>query len=202
MPLEGQIYATLGSILSDEILEEVRNLPQKNLASELLRKLLQDEIRIRKKRNVVQSRQFSELLRRALNAYHNRAISTQEIIEEMIKLAQDLRAADRRGEDLGLSTDEVCFYDALANHEAAVDVMGQDSLRIIATELVMKVRENVTIDWAYRESARARIRVIVKRILRARGYPPDLQDAAVKLVIEQAELLSAEWAAASHIPSY
>lgn len=183
------------SILSDEFLEEVRHLPQQNVASELLRKLLQDELKVRRKRNIVQSRQFSELLQRALNAYHNRAITTQEIIEEMIKLAKELRAADARGEELGLTEDEVCFYDALANHETALDVMGQDDLKVIATELVMKVRENVSIDWQHKESARARIRVVVKRILRHRGYPPDLQEAAVKLVLEQAELLSEEWAA-------
>lgn len=105
------------SILSDEFLEEVRNLPQRNIASELLRKLLEDEIKVRKKRNIVQFRQFFELLQRALNAYHNRAITTQEIIEEMIKLAKELRAADARGEEMVLSIDEVCFYDALANHE-------------------------------------------------------------------------------------
>jgi len=182
------------SILSDEFLEEVRHLPQQNVATELLRKLLQDELKVRRKRNIVQSRQFSELLQRALNAYHNRAITTQEIIEEMIKLAKALKAADAAGKEMGLTDDEKCFYDALANHETAVDVMGQGDLKVIATELVMKVRENVSIDWQHKESTRARIRVVVKRILRHRGYPPDLQEAAVKLVLEQAELLSAEWA--------
>lgn len=193
------VYAAAGvdkpdvSILSDDFLDEVRHLPHKNVASELLKKLLKDEIKIRQRRNVVQSRQFSELLQKALNSYHNRAITTQEVIEELIELAKQLRAADERGEALGLSLDEVCFYDALANHETAVDVMSQDDLKVIATELVMRVRENVTIDWQHRESARAKIRVVVKRILRNRGYPPDLQEAAVKLVLEQAELLSHEW---------
>ena len=181
------------SILSDDFLDEVRALPYKNVAVELLRKLLEDEIKVRRKRNVVKSRAFSEMLQSALNNYHNRAIDTVEIIEEMIKLANDIKAADERGEAMGLDVNEECFYDALANSENAVEVMGNDQLKVIATELVMKVRENVSIDWTLRESARARIRVIVKRILKKHGYPPDLAAEATKLVLEQAEVLSAAW---------
>ena len=183
------------SILSDQFLAEVRGLKYKNVAAELLAKLLGDEIKVRSKRNVVQSREFSEMLKKTLNAYHNRAIATQEVIEELIKLAKQLSEADKRGADLGLNDDEIAFYDALAANNSAVEVMGKDSLKVIATELVTQVRKSVTIDWTLRESARAKIKVLVKRILRKHGYPPDLQDEATKLVLQQAELLCAEWAA-------
>jgi type I restriction enzyme, R subunit len=129
------------------------------------------------------------------NAYHNRAIATQEVIEELIKLAKQLKEADQRGIDLGLNDEEVAFYDALAANNSSVEVMGKDNLKIIATELVTQVRKSVTIHWTVRESARAKIKVLVKRILRKHGYPPDLQDEATKLVLQQAELLCAEWAA-------
>ena len=183
------------SILSDEFLEEVRGLPQKNVAAELLRKLLTDEIKTRSKRNVVLSRAFSEMLKKAMLAYQNRAIATQEIIEELIGLAREMRDAAQRGEDLGLNDDELAFYDALAQNVSAVQVMGIDELKVIACELVTSVRQGVTIDWTVRESARARIRVLVRRILRKHGYPPDLQAEATKLVLEQAEALCADWAA-------
>lgn len=183
------------SILSDQFLAEVRGLKHKNVAAELLAKLLGDEIRTRSKRNLVQGREFSEMLKKTLNAYHNRAIATQEVIEELIKLAKQLNEANQRGIDLGLNDEEVAFYDALAQNNSAVEVMGKDNLKVIATELVTKVRKSVTIDWTLRESARAKIKVLVKRILRKHGYPPDLQDEATKLVLQQAELLCAEWAA-------
>jgi type I restriction enzyme, R subunit len=183
------------SILSDQFLAEVRGLKYKNVAAELLAKLLGDEIRVRSKRNIVQSREFSEMLKKTLNAYHNRAIATQEVIEELIKLAKQLKEADQRGVDLGLNEDEVAFYDALAANNSALEVMGKDNLKVIAMELVTQVRKSVTIDWTLRESARAKIKVLVKRILRKHGYPPDLQDQATKLVLQQAELLCAEWAA-------
>jgi type I restriction enzyme R subunit len=183
------------SILSDQFLAEVRGLKYKNVAAELLAKLLGDEIKLRSKRNLVQSREFSEMLKKTLNAYHNRAIATQEVIEELIKLAKQLSEADKRGVDLGLNDDEVAFYDALSANNSALEVMGKDSLKVIATELVTQVRKSVTIDWTLRESARAKIKVLVKRILRKHGYPPDLQDEATKLVLQQAELLCAEWAA-------
>ena len=181
------------SILDDRFLAEVRGLKYKNVAAELLEKLLKDEIKVRAKRNLVQSELFSEKLKKALNAYHNRAIATQEVIEELIKLAKELDAAGKRGQELGLNDDEVAFYDALAANESAVQVMGDDKLKVIAAELITKVRTSVTVDWTLRESARAKIRVMVKRILNKYGYPPDLQEEAVKTVLKQAELLCADW---------
>jgi type I restriction enzyme R subunit len=183
------------SILSDEFLNEVRGIKQKNVAAELLAKLLQSEITKRSTRNVVQGRQFSEMLKKTLNAYHNRAIATQEIIEELIRLAKDLDAAAKRGEEMNLTEEELAFYDALAANESAVRAMGDQKLRVIAAELVTKVRGSVTIDWTLRESARANIRVAVRRILSRYGYPPDLQDAAVQTVLLQAESLCRDWAA-------
>jgi len=141
----------------------------------------------------VLSRPFSEKLKKTLNAYHNRAIASQKVIEELIKLAKELDAATKPGDDLGLADDEVAFYDALAANESAVEAMGDDQLKVIAAELITKVRQSVTIDWTLRESARARIRVMVKRILNKYGYPPDLQEEAVKTVLAQAELLCADW---------
>lgn len=181
------------SILSDQFLAEVRGLKHRNVAAELLEKLLKDELAVRSRRNLVQSQLFSEKLRKTLNAYHNRAIATQEVIEELIKLAKELDAATKRGQDLGLSDDEIAFYDALAVNDSAVEAMGNDKLKVIAAELVTQVRKNVTIDWTLREGARAKIRVMVKRILNKYGYPPDLQEEAVKTVLRQAELLCAGW---------
>lgn len=182
------------SILSDEFLAEVKALPHRNVAVGLLRKLLASEIKTQSKKNVVQARSFAEMLKRPVLAYQNRAIATYEVIEELIRLAQEMREAVQRGEELGLSDDELAFYDALAQNATAIEVMGVNELKVIATELVMNVRKSVTIDWTIRESARARIRVMVRRILRRHGYPPDLQAEATKLVLEQAEALCAEWA--------
>jgi type I restriction enzyme, R subunit len=182
------------SILSDQFLAEVRGLKHKNVAAELLAKLLKDEIRTLGARNLVQSAHFSEMLKRTLNAYHNRAIATQEVIEELIAMAKDIEAAKGRGEALGLNDDEVAFYDALATNDSAVQVMGDAQLKVIAAELVSQVRRSVTIDWTLRDSARAGIKVKVKRILKKYGYPPDLQDEATQTVVAQAELLSAMWA--------
>ena len=181
------------SILSDQFLAEVRGLKHKNVAAELLEKLLRDELRVRSKHNLVQAQIFSEKLKLTLNGYHNRAISTMQVIEELIKLAKDLDAATKRGEQLGLTDDEVAFYDALASNDSAVQAMGDDKLKVIAAELITQVKKSVTIDWTLRESARARIKVMVKRILKKHGYPPDLQDEAVRTVLAQAELLCAEW---------
>jgi len=181
------------SILSDQFLAEVRGLKHKNVAAELLEKLLKDELKVRSKRNLVQSQVFSEKLKKTLNAYHNRAISTMQVIEELIKLAKDLDAATKRGEDMGLTDDEIAFYDALASNDSAVQAMGDDKLKLIAAELITQVKKSVTIDWTLRESARARIKVMVKRILNKHGYPPDLQEEAVKTVLAQAELLCADW---------
>ena len=184
------------SILSDDFLAEVRGMPQRNLAVELLQKLLKGEIRQRSLRNIVQGRSFSEMLENSLRRYQNRAIETAKVIEELIGLAKEMREAARRGEALGLTDDEVAFYDALETNDSAVKVLGDEALRTIARELVATVRKNVTIDWTMRENVRAHLRVLVKRILRKYGYPPDMQEKATKTVLEQAELLSQGWAVA------
>jgi type I restriction enzyme R subunit len=183
------------SILSDEFLAEVRGLPQRNLAVELLRKLLNDEIKTRTKKNLVQARSFSEMLEKSIRAYQNRAIETAQIIEELIELARQMREANRRGEDLRLTDDELAFYDALETNDSAVKTLGDATLRTIAQELVQTVRQNVTIDWTVKETVRARLRVMVRRILRKYGYPPDMQEKATDTVLKQAELLCANWAA-------
>ncbi|HEW9971678.1 TPA: type I restriction endonuclease subunit R [Enterobacter cloacae] len=181
------------SILSDEFLAEVQHMEKKNLALEALRKLLNDGIRSRSKANVVQTKAFSERLEDSVARYHANAITTAEVLQELIKLAKDIRASRQRGEEQGLSEDEIAFYDALADNEDAIQVMGDDKLKLIAHELLMSLRENVSVDWAHRESARARMRVLVKRILRKYGYPPDLQETAVQTVLQQAEALSSGW---------
>ena len=178
------------SILSDEFLAEVQQMEKKNLALEALRKLLADSIRSRSKTNVVQARAFSQRLEDAIARYHANAITTAEVLQELIELAREIRAARERGEEAGLSDEEIAFYDALAENESAVQLMGDATLRQIAHELLESLREQVTVDWAHRESARARMRVAVKRILRKYGYPPDLQDGAVQTVLLQAEALS------------
>ena len=182
------------SILSDEFLAEVQQMDKKNLALEALRKLIDDGIRSRARANVVQTRAFSERLEQAVARYHANAITTAEVLQALIELARDIRAARSRGEEQGLSDEEIAFYDALAENESAVQVLGDAQLRVIAHELLMSLRDNVTVDWAHRQAARARLRVLVKRILRKYGYPPDLQDAAVQTVLAQAEALSASWA--------
>lgn len=179
------------SILSDEFLAEVQQMEKKNLALEALKKLINDGIRSRSKANVVQTKAFSERLEDAVARYHANAITTAEVLQELIHLAKDIRAARQRGEESGLTDEEIAFYDALAENESAVQVMGDEKLKLIAHELLMSLRENVSVDWAHRESARARMRVLVKRILRKYGYPPDLQDAAVQTVLQQAEALLA-----------
>jgi type I restriction enzyme R subunit len=184
------------SILSEEFLREVSNIPQKNLAVELLRKLLNDEIKTRSRRNVVKSRLFSALLEDSIRKYQNRAIQAAQVIEELIGLAKQVREESAKGEQLGLSEDEVAFYDALEVNDSAVKVLGEPTLKTIARELVDTVRRNTTIDWTVRENIRANLRVLVKRILRKYGYPPDKQEKATLTVLEQAEVLSANWATA------
>ena len=181
------------SILNDQFLAEVRGLEHKNVAAELLEKLLKDELKVRSKRNLVQAQVFSEKLKKTFNAYHNRAISTMQVIEELIKLAKELDAATKAGHEMGLTDDEKAFYDALAANNSAVTAMGDAKLKVIAAELITQVKKSVTIDWTLRESARAKIKVLVKRILNRHGYPPDLQADAVKTVLAQAELLCADW---------
>ena len=182
------------SILSEEFLAEVRGLPRRNLAVELLRKLLQGELAARRRKNVVQARSFAEMLERTLRRYRNRAVEAAQVIEELIELARELRAAGARGAQLGLSEDELAFYDALETNDSAVQVLGDETLRGIARELVETVRGNVTIDWTLRENVRANLRRLVKRVLRKHGYPPDKQERATRTVLEQAEALSAAWA--------
>ncbi len=177
------------SILSDEFLAEIRGMPQRNLAVEMLRKLLDGEIRTRGRKNVVQARSFAEMLENAIKRYQARAIETAQVIEELIALAKDMREADQRGEQLGLSEDEIAFYDALEVNDSAVKVLGDKTLQMIAQELVKAVRGNIKIDWTVRENVRAEMRVIVKRILRRYGYPPDKQASATELILEQAELI-------------
>jgi type I restriction enzyme R subunit len=184
------------SILSDEFLAEVRGMPQRNLAVELLQKLLKGELKTRRRKNVVQARSFSEMLEQTIRKYQNRAIEAAQVIEELIQLAKVMREANARGEVLGLTDDELAFYDALETNDSAVKVLGDETLRGIARELVETVRNNVTIDWALRENVRAQLRVLVKRILRKHGYPPDKQEKATQTVLEQAALLSSEWATA------
>jgi type I restriction enzyme, R subunit len=182
------------SILSDEFLAEVQNLPHKNLAVETLRKLLNNEIKIRSRKFLIQSRSFAEMLETSIRKYQNRAIEAAAVIEELIALAKQMREAAQRGAGLGLSDDEVAFYDALEVNDSAVKVLGDENLRFIARELLKTIRENVSIDWTAKESVRAKLRVMVKRILRRYGYPPDKQEKATQTVLQQAELLCADWA--------
>ena len=182
------------SVLSDEFLAEVRDMPHRNLAVELLQKLLKGEVANRRRKNVVQARSFAEMLEETLRRYQNRAIEAAQVIEELIKLAKEMREANARGEKLGLSEDELAFYDALETNDSAVQVLGDETLRTIARQLVETVRKNVTIDWTLRENVRAHLRVLVRRILRKNGYPPDKQEKATQTVLEQAEVLSGGWA--------
>ncbi len=182
------------SILSEEFLAEVRGVRQRNLAVELLQKLLKGELAARRRRNVVEARSFAEMLERTLRRYQNRAVEAAQVIEELIGIARELRAAGARGGALGLSDDELAFYDALGVNDSAVQVLGDETLRGIARELVETVRSNVTIDWTLRENVRANLRRLVKRVLRRHGYPPDKQESATRTVLEQAEVLSAGWA--------
>ncbi len=183
------------SILSDEFLAEVREMDKPNLAIEALKKLIAGTVRAQAQRNVTQAKGFTERLEAAIARYHTNAITTAQVLEELIQIAKDIRAARARGEEAGLSDEEIAFYDALAENESARQMMGEPALRVIAHELVTIIRGNMTVDWMHRDSARANIRRLVKRLLRKYGYPPDLQNAAVQNVLQQAEALSAEWAA-------
>jgi type I restriction enzyme R subunit len=183
------------SILSDEFLNDVKHLKTQNVAVELLRKLLADEIRTRSRRNLAQSRSFAEMLERTIRQYQNRAVETAQVIEELIALARQMREAAQRGERLGLSEEELAFYDALEANDSAVRVLGDERLKDIARALVETVRRNATIDWTVKESVRAHMRRMVKRILRKFGYPSDREEKATRMVLEQAEQLAFDWAA-------
>ncbi|MFZ4535340.1 DUF3387 domain-containing protein [Propionivibrio sp.] len=180
-------------ILDDNFLAEVRNLPERNLAVELLERLLEGEIKSRFAGNVVQSKKFSELLSDVIKRYQNRAIETAQVIEELIEMAKKFREVAGRGEELGLSEDEIRFYDALADNESAVRELSDETLKKVAHELTENLRANLSVDWSQRESVRAKLRLMVKRILRKYKYPPDQQDAAVTLVLQQAEALGEAW---------
>ena len=182
------------SILSDEFLQEVKSMQYKNVALELLKKLLNDEVKVRTKRNIAQSKTLMEMLDGAINKYQNNLLTTAEVIDELIKIAQDLKKADMRSLEMGLSSDELAFYDALSLNDSATEVLGDEQLRIIAREVADKVRKNATIDWAVKESVRARLMVIVRRILKKYGYPPDKQEQAIQLVMTQAANLADDWA--------
>ncbi len=194
------IFAAVGlkapniGVLDEEFLAELRGLPQKNLALEMLRKLLNDEIKARGRSNVVQARSFAAMLEDTLKRYQNRSLETAQVINELIDLAKQMKAAHQRGEDLGLSEEELAFYDALEVNDSAVQVLGDETLRLIARELVETVRRNATIDWTLRESVRANLRRMVRRVLRKHGYPPDKQEKATLTVLEQAEQIAKDWA--------
>jgi len=178
------------SILSDEFLLDVKGMKHQNLALELLKKILNDEIKTRARTNLVKSRALLEMLESSIKRYQNNLLSTAEIIQELINIAKEIKAADAEGERLGLTTDEVAFYDALETNDSAVAVLGDDTLRIIAREIAEKVQVNATIDWTIRESARAKLMVLVKRTLTKYGYPPDKQQKAIDTVLKQAELMA------------
>ena len=182
------------SVLSDDFLSEVRGMPHRNLAVELLQKLIRGELSTRRRQNVTQARSFAGMLEDAIRRYQNRTIEAAQVIEELIDLAKEMREDFARGQELGLNEDELAFYDALETNDSAVKVLGDDTLRTIAQELVETVRRNATIDWTVRESVRAGMRNAVRRVLRKYKYPPDKQEKAIETVIEQAELLSEEWA--------
>jgi type I restriction enzyme R subunit len=180
-------------LLDDEFLAEVRNLPEKNLAVELLERLLEGEIKSRFSTNVVQQKKFSELLSNVVIRYQNRSIETAQVMEELVDMAKKFREAAARGDVLGLTEDEIKFYDALANNESAALELGDETLKKIAHELTENLRSNVSVDWSQRESIRAKLRIMVKRILRKYKYPPDFEEGAVQLVLQQAETLSNQW---------
>jgi type I restriction enzyme R subunit len=180
-------------LLDDEFLSQVRNLPEKNLAVELLERLLEGEIKSRFASNLVQDKKFSEMLSNVITRYQNRSIETAQVMEELVAMAKKFREAASRGEELGLTEDEVRFYDALANNESAVLELTDETLKKIAHELTENLRQNLSVDWSERESVRAKLRLMVKRILRKYKYPPDIQDAAVELILQQAQALGESW---------
>ena len=180
-------------LLSDEFLAQVRNLPEKNLAVELLERLLEGEIKSRFASNLVQEKKFSELLSNVVTRYQNRSIETAQVMQELVEMAKKFRDAANRGTELGLTDDEVKFYDALAANESAVHELTDETLKKIAHELTENLRQSITVDWSARESVRATLRLMVKRILRKYKYPPDQQERAVELVLQQAEALGEAW---------
>ena len=184
-------------ILSDEFLQDVSNMPHKNLAIELLERLLKDDIKAKCRTNVVQEKKFSDKLQASLNKYHNRGIETAQIIEELIEMAKDFSKTMKDQNDLGLKPDEIAFYDALIENESAVREMQDETLKLIAQELTQKLRSNVKVDWQKRESVRAKMRNLIRVTLKKHKYPPDNQPEAIELVMQQTEALSNEWSSVS-----
>jgi len=182
------------SLLSDEFLAEVKDLPQKNLAFEMLKKLLNDEIKIKMKKNLVQGRSFMDMLDKTIRSYVNKSVETAQLVAELVELAKNMREANKRGEQLNLTDDEIAFYDALADNGSAVKILGDETLRKIARELVETVHRNVTIDWTLRENVQAKLRVMIKKILKKYKYPPDKQQKATETVLEQAHMIGKDWA--------
>jgi type I restriction enzyme R subunit len=193
------IYQAVGldkpniGLLDDEFLAQVQSLPERNLAVELLERLLEGEIKSKFATNVVQDRKFSELLANVIARYQNRSIETAQVMEELIEMAKKFKEAVGRGDELGLNDDELRFYDALASNESAVLQLTDETLKKIAHELTENLRKSISVDWSQRESVRASLRLMVKRILRKYKYPPDLAEAAVELVLQQAEVLGDAW---------
>ena len=180
-------------LLSDEFLEDIRQMPERNLAIELLEKLLQDNIKARTKNNVVQEKKYADRLQETLRKYNNRAIETAQVIEEMIQMAKDFQQEMQHKADLGLNPDEIAFYDALANNASAARELGDAILKKIAIEITEKLRQSTTVDWQIRDSVRAQLRILVRRTLQRWKYPPDKANDAIELVLRQAEVLSNSW---------
>jgi type I restriction enzyme R subunit len=182
------------SILSENFLDEIQDMKHKNMAIELLNRLLNNEIKSRSKKNLVQSKTFTEMLQEAIRKYEHRTVEASQILAELVKLAREMREAYQRGEKLKLSDDEIAFYDALEVNDSAVKILGDQTLQIIAKEIVVSIRQNATIDWTKKQNVRARLRLAVKKILKKYGYPPDKQEKATQTVLEQAEVIAKDWA--------
>jgi len=180
------------SILSEDFLAEVKGMKHKNLAIELLKKILNDEVKFLSRRNLIRSRKFSEMLAQSIKKYQNQLLTSAEIINELIKIAKEVREDKERGAEMNMTDYEMAFYDALADNDSAKDVMSFDKLRELAMVLVDKIKENTNIDWTIRESAQAKLRVIIKRMLKKYGYPPDMQKLATETVLQQAKLFADE----------
>jgi len=183
------------SILSDEFLAEVKGLDHKNLALELLKRLINDEIQVRSRKNLIEARSFTQMLEKTINKYHNRSIDSVQVINELIELAKNIRESRQRGEDLGLTDEELAFYDAIGDNEEAIEVLGDENLRTIAQKLVEVIHKNATVDWTMKRSSQAKMRVVVKRLLRENGYPQEKENTAAETVVKQAELLCKDWGA-------
>ena len=188
------------SILSDDFLKEIQGMKRKNLALELLKKILNDEVKTRTKKNLAQSRKFSEMLEEAIRKYQNNLLTTAQVIDELINIAREIKVSDERAGDMGLSEDEVAFYDALAMNESAKEVMSDETLRELAQILVANVKKNTSIDWTIKESVRAKLRTVVKRLLKKYGYPPDKQKLATENILKQAEFFADEWSVEGEKP--